>query len=478
MEFNNGIRRYPEAAAEDRVRINPEWKYRSARHRMIPRFRNVVFMKGHFKPAGIFCLRSAAQHIYFLAIIAVFSSVVWNCPETYGADVSIKPSVTLREDYDDNIFLTRDNREYDFITKVIPSVSITYKTPIWDLRLNETFYWWYYAKSAARDYSNDADITSKLAVIKNLLYFDATDRYSSAVLNPRGASTTENLIVNRSDTNAFNASPYVKYQLDPATAVTAGYAYTNIWYRNSEGINRQQHKGYLSIQHAFNPKVNILLGAEYVADRPENKEPDNDQTAVFSDNDQTAVFSTILYTIDPRTSLEGTAGYRMFAFANGADHNKLFYDLGIVYQLPQKGKIELRASQLFGTSPTQGIVETILQKLTVSYGEAFSVSGSVYHSKNNYPEVGLTDEATGFSAGFAYAPNPRRTYRVSGGYERDTYQPQGENRKIYLASFGIDHRLTAKMSLNMTYAYNKSTGQLEENNYTDNTVLLQLRIEI
>ena len=454
------------------MRINPEWQYRRVRDRMRERLRDLVLMKRHFKSAGIFCLRcadSGAQKIYFLAIMAVFSSVVWNCPETYGADVSIKPSVTLREEYDDNIFLTKDNRVDDFITKVIPSISIKYKTPIWDLGLNETFYWWYYAKQARGYYSNDANIISKLTVIKNLLYFDVTDTYSSVILNPRGPSTTENLNVNRSDSNTFNASPYVKYQLDPATAVTAGYAYTDIWYRSSDGVNRQQHKGFLSIQHAFNPKVNILLGAEYVEDRPKNTEPENDQTAVFT---------TVLYNIDPRTSFEGTAGYRMFTFEDSADQNKPFYDVGVVYRLPQKGKIQLRASQLFSASATQGIVETALQKLTVSYGEAFSVEGSVYHSKDNYFEIGQTNEATGFLAGLTYAPNPRRTYRVSGGYERDKYLPGDERRSIYLASAGVDYRLSAKVILGIAYAYNRSTGQLETNNYIDNIVLLQLRMEI
>ncbi len=451
------------------MRINPERRYRSTRHRMIQRLRNLVLMKRHFKPVRIFCLRSAVKHIYLLAVIAVFSSVVWNCSETYGADISIKPSVTLREEYDDNIFLTRDNRVDDFITKVIPSLSITHKTPIWDFGLNETLYWWYYAKKAVGYYSNAADITSKLSVVKNLLYFDVTDTYSSVVLNPRGPSTTENLNVNRSDTNIFNVSPYLKYQLDPATAVTTGYTYTNIWYRNSEGVKRQQHKGFLSVQHAFNPKVNIVLGAEYLADRPENTEPDNDQKALFS---------TLVYKIDPRTSLEGTAGYRMFTFANSADQNKFFYDVGVVYRLPQKGNIELRASQLFSASPTEGIVETSSQKLTVNYGEAVSVNGSVYHSKDNYFQIGLTNEATGFLAGLSYAPNLRRTYRVSGGYERDTYLPGSEKRSTYLASAGIDHRLSAKVVLSMSYVYNKSTGQLEENNYTDNTMFLQLKIEI
>jgi len=406
---------------------------------------------------------------YFSVFAAIFFAVAFSCYDVYAADSPIRLSIGLSEEYDDNIFLTRDNTTGDYVTRATPSITIAYKTAMWDLALQDTFYWWFYAKQKKGYYSNDANVSSKLTVIEHLFYFDVTDTYSNVVLNPRGPSTTENRNINRTDANIFNARPYIKYQIDPVTAVSAGYAYINIWYRSGNGINRQQHEGFLNIQHAFNPKVKAVLGAEYLVDRPKSGEPNNDQTAVYS---------SITYDINPKTTFDGTVGYRMFRFSEGRDDNRPYYDAGVICRLARKGSVELRASQLFGVSPTEGIVETASQRLTASYGEQLSVNGSVYHSRDRYIERDLTNDALGVAGGIVYAPNVRRSYRFSGGYEKDKYLPEDQKRDIYFASAGVDHKLSKKATLSAIYMYYKSSGQTETDNYTDNTVRLQLTIEI
>jgi hypothetical protein len=414
-------------------------------------------------------LLSPWRSIIFSALAAIFFAFAFFWSDVYAADFVIRPSISLSQEYDDNIFLTRDNTTGDFVTRAVPSVGIAYKTAIWDLALQDTFYWWFYARQKKGYYSNDANLSSKLTVIEHLLYFDVTDTYSNIVLNPRGPSTTENRNVNKTDTNVFSARPYIKYQIDPVTAVSAGYAYINIWYRSGDGIKRQQHEGFLNIQHAFNPKVKAVVGAEYLADRPEVGEPNNDQTAVYL---------SIAYDINPKTKFDGTAGYRMFRFSDGPDDNRSYYNAGVIYRLARKGSVELRASQLFSVSPTEGIVETASQRLTASYGEQLSVTGSVYHSRDRYIERDLTNDALGVAGGVTYAPNVRRAYRFSGGYEKDKYLPEDQKRDIYFASAGVDHKLSAKATLSVIYMYYKSSGQTETDNYADNTVRLQLTIEI
>jgi len=400
--------------------------------------------------------------VFFLCLLS-------HCHDCDGGEFSISPSLTLREEYDDNIFLTKNDKVNDFVTRITPSVNLTYRTPIWDLILHEKFEWWYYAKEHDSQNSNDANLSSKLTVIKNLLYFDVTDTYSNVVLNPRGPSTPNNLTVNKTDSNTLNANPYMKYQLDPATAVLAGYTYTNIWYRSSDGINRQQHKGNLTLEHLFSEKLRTLLWVEYVADRPEREEPNNDQAAVIA---------SAVYTVDPRTKIDGTAGYRWIRFSGGQDHNEPVYNGGVAYQFAENGQVELRASQLVSTSPTDGVVENAEQKVAVNYGKSLAVNATVYHRRNNYIEIGQTDKATGVEAGLAYMPNPRTAYRISGRYEKDRYLPQDNSRDIYGASARAEYKLAEKTVVSLTYDYNRSTGQVETDNYTDNIIGLQLRIEL
>jgi uncharacterized protein (PEP-CTERM system associated) len=414
-------------------------------------------------------LLALCRTIYFYAFAAIFSAAIFCCSDAYAADVLIRPSISLSEEYDDNIFLAKDNTTADYVTRVAPSVSIAYKTEIWDLALKDTFHWWYYAKQRKGYYSNDGSLSSKLVVLRNFFYLDVLDTYSSVVLNPRGPSTESNLNINRTDSNVLNATPYMKYQIDPSTAATPGFAYTNIWYRSGGGVNRQQYKGFLELEHGFGPRFNALLHAEYLADRPADINPNDDQTAVSL---------SLFYTLDPKTKIDGTAGYRWINFSDSLNHNSAEYNVGVAYQLPAKGKVELRASQSVSFSATQGSVQNMLQQLTASYGESLSVNGRIYHARDNYFEIGQTNDAWGAAAGVAYAPDSRRTYRISGRYEKGRFLPQDEDRKVYGASVGIEYRLTATATLSLADDYTKSSGQLDSDNFIDNIVALQLRIAL
>jgi hypothetical protein len=385
------------------------------------------------------------------------------------AEFSAKPSITLGEEYDDNIFLTRNGKVGDFISRVNPSLTLLYKTRAWDLTLDDTFQWWYYAKQEDGTYSNYGSLSSKLTVVENFLYFDVTDNYTNEVINPRGPSTSSNLSVNRTDANNLNATPYLKYQIDPATAATAGFAYTNIWYRSGAGINRQQYKGFLTLEHRISPRLNTSLKAEYLADRPTAPEPDDNETAVSL---------SALYKLGQKIELDAATGYRWIKFSGGSSSDAPEYDLAATYHLSESGEVRLRASQLFGFSVNQGIVKSSTQQLRVRWGKQLSVSGEIYHTRDDYVEIDQTNNALGGTVGLAYTPHVRMKYQVNGSYERDKFSPQHERRKVYGTSAIAEYRLTRVATVSLGDYYTRSSGDIETDNFIDNIVALQLRITL
>src|SRR5512143_3174918 len=74
-------------------------------------------------------------------IVSAMASI---CMASEGTESPVRAGIAVREGFDDNIFLTRDNRVSDYITRVIPALSIVYKTEGWDLNLYNEFYWWYF----------------------------------------------------------------------------------------------------------------------------------------------------------------------------------------------------------------------------------------------------------------------------------------------------------------------------------------------
>jgi len=406
---------------------------------------------------------------HLLAITLFVTSLIsmpFSGTQSEGAEFTIRPSITVSEEYDDNIFLTHDNRVADYTTRILPSVSVHYKTPLWDWTLDDTFSWWYYTKRGKSETFNTGNLASKVDVIENFLYFDVKDTYSSVILNPKQPSTETNLLTNRSDSNNLVASPYIRYQLTPASVLTTGYRYTNIWYRDDTAVKRQMHTGFATGEYKFSPVLSAYVGAEYTADRPEKIEPDNNQTALFV---------RTVYKMNPRTTIDGSIGYRWIDFSVGHDKGRLNYDVSLLYRFSEHGQIGLKAASVFASSPELGVFESRTEQATTKYGEAFSVSGSIFHRKDTYLETDLGNESYGGTAAVEYKPDLRLTFKVGGRAERDTFQPGDDVRKVYGGSGEIDYQLQEKMTLVLSYNYTRENANISSFEYTDNVITIQIR---
>ena len=412
--------------------------------------------------------RGSVRAACFLCLLSL--AAISRCDVSAAAEKSIKASVAVSEEYDDNIFLSRDDRVSDFITRAAPSIALDYKAPWCDLTFRNTFYWWMYDERSKAYYSDYLNLASNFTLLKNYLYLDVADNYSNVILEPRGPSTEANLNVNRTDSNVLNVSPYFKYDLGPRSTLLTGYAYRYIWYREN-GIDRQQHKIFLELDHKFTPLAAFKAGAEYLADRPRDTEPSNDQEAVYG---------AASYSFTPNIKADGTAGYRWISFSHSKTVSRPTYDVGLSYALFEYGGAELRASSSFSATPLDGVVQNIKQQVGITYGmsAASSVNAGFYHREDKYFEVVRTDEVFGVTAGLNYAPTTRLGFQVSGVYEDDKYSPQDDRRTIWSVSTGLSYKITPKVSLGINYKYNSSSGEIEADNYVDNAVGIQLRAEL
>jgi len=408
------------------------------------------------------------SRLILLSLTACFY-VIFHFALAESAEVSFKPSIVLREEYDDNIFLTDDDRTGDYITRIVPSFHIDYKTPFWDLNSDYTLNWWYYANLREGRNSHNLQLDSQLRIIRNLLYLDVSDSYSSVVLNPRRPSTDINLSVNRSDSNKAIISPYVKYQMNPLISLSMGYRYTNIWYRTGAAVNRQMHTGFATAEYIYSRQLKTFLSAEYTYDRPENNPLDKP-------NNQTAVFFRAIYDLSPRTNLDGSLGYRWIHFSDGRKEQRPIYSAQITYRFQDAGRVELMTSSTFTASPQLGTVESRSGQLAIVYGKPFVINSSIFYRRDKYIEGDQQDDTVGLTLGLEHKPNPRLTYRISGRYEDTKFLPEKRKRNTYGASGGVSYVLTKRASISLSYNHTRANGHIEFDDYRDNILAIQANI--
>jgi hypothetical protein len=405
-----------------------------------------------------------------LFLLSIYGFSIFYCSAlTEGAEFSLSPSIALRQAYDDNIYLTKGNRKDDYIARILPSFNLQYKSESWDLSSDYTLEWWYYWKLKEGGDSHNLNLTSQIRVINNLFYIDVSDTYSSVVLNPRRPSTETNLQVNRSDSNNAILSPYLKFQITPLLFLSSGYRYTNSWYRESTGVNRQTHTGFASLEYKVNPKLNIAFSAEYTYDSP-------DENSFNEANHEATAFLRAQYTLTPLTDLDASVGYRRITFAQDQEDNMLLYTLLVTHRFKGTGRIEFRADSTSKATPELGIVRSNSEELNLLIGENLIVNARFFHRIDQYLEIDREDTAFGFITGIEYRPQPRLTYEISARYERGKYLPEDQKRDIYGVSGEIAYMLTNKATVSLSYNYTEDNGDIEIHDYRNNIAAVQVNV--
>src|SRR5512139_2578574 len=106
-------------------------------------------------------------------------------PDDAGAaELQVLPSITVSEEWTDNVFLTRYNKIDDYITRAIPAFTLDHKTAFWDWHLDLAYDYRYYAKGSKSDDSTyRADIKNHTVLINNFFFLDVLDKYERVSLS-------------------------------------------------------------------------------------------------------------------------------------------------------------------------------------------------------------------------------------------------------------------------------------------------------
>jgi predicted porin len=434
-------------------------------------------------------LKKSLIRLLILSLPA-FISIFCNSGESTGSEFSLKPSITLREEYDDNIYLKSNNKTDDYITRVMPSLKIDYSTPwiTWDS--DYSLNWWYYAKRNESDASHSLLLSSKAMIVRNLVYLSVSDIYKNVVLEFRDPSTESNLSENRSDENTFSVSPYISYRLGDKGSFSTGYRYSNIWYSKKEGRDREVHTGYATTEYSFSSRSSLSLGGEYTADRPRN------EIETDWNNNKTSIYTKAVLSIGQRTTLDVLAGYQWIKYSNqeftyyswpiiikkvyrSKKEESSYYSAGVSYKFSESGRADLRAQSLFSTSPRYGVMKTRTEQLSVKFGNLISFKGTVFNRLETYSETNRSDETVGGKITLEYKPDPRVSLTLSGRHEEDKFSgtaslyPLGEKRTNDSGTAGVGYNLSSKTSFSASYSCNK-VDYLKSGDYTNSVVMMQM----
>jgi len=286
------------------------------------------------KKTKIVLILLLAPHFFFVSMISVSR-----------AELSLIPTISLREEYNDNIFLAPYNEEDDFLTTISPAIALTYAAAGMDLSLDYRLDFDFYAYNADRNEIRQLGrFESTVSPYRDIFFIKVSDVFARVPIDVRRQVALDNLLTNTTDSNRFIVNPYLEYPLSETFRARVGYTYENVWYATGVGDDAENNSADLSIIKEISSKMTASLTYTYLSHRPDRTEDYDRQNAGLG----------IDYKISPKLSLNVGAGQTWFAYKTGTELDSTIWNIKADYLLTESLALSAGYSESFADSVNVG----------------------------------------------------------------------------------------------------------------------------
>jgi hypothetical protein len=404
----------------------------------------------------------------FLCGLFMFSilSVLVAPGSVRAGELSFHPSVAISEEFTDNIYESRSEKRTDFVTRLLPGLTFKYVAPLWDWDIAYNLDYRYYARNSRSDETtHNLAAKGHIKIIDELFFLDVSDTYKRVSLDISRDYTQEGLYSNQSDSNTFTASPYFVLHPGMQTTVKTGYRYTNVWYREPDAIDKQEHTGFVDVIYEFSPQFSLTGGYAYTR---------QESTSAY---DRHAPYAGVRYEYADNSFIFAQGGYTWITYRQDGrgEFNNPFWNAGIshtmgVYVLTASAAVSYPEDPLTGVTQEQTFAFAVARPI-----DRGDISGSLYYSTFDGSGVDRTKKLGGGITA-KYNLTEKLSGRLAANLERYEYRTaSGHTTRIYIAP-GVSYSLPWETSLSLSYAHitYDSSARFDEN-YSVNRVILEAR---
>ena len=388
--------------------------------------------------------KDTVRFILTLGQFALLLLLVFSGRDAWGAKFSAQSSVSVSEQYNDNIYLTDKDRTTDYITQVLPSLNLDYKAPLWKWGLAYTLDFRHYLNGSVSDnFAHNLTLNNSTELLRKLFYLDVSERYTRSSLSLTRNYTQESLFVNQTDRNDFTAAPHFTLRPGNGTTLDIGYTYENIWYKNSSGINKQDSSLHADAKTEASQNLELTAGVLYLWEQ-------ND----IENFNKTNLYVGAKYRYAPDSHLFFTVGGNIYDFHISGTSDQLNWDAGIDHRFAAfTAKIE--ASSQFVEDPTYILSRIDTYGISLATGSARTpvTLGLNLSEYRDWPSEELRTTAYGITGAVSHNFTPGT--RISANVTAQRYEDKLENSytNSLISGADINYALFRNMSLSLDYLY-------------------------
>lgn len=406
-------------------------------------------------------------HRALLLVLAAFSVVLAGFVRDAGAaDFALKPSITLSEEYNDNILLAPLSPQEEYITRVIPAVDLHYLTRFWIWDVSYALDYRHFERGTVKDdVANTLKLANHTEVVDNLFFIDVSDTLGRESLDIVRDFTQQSLVVNQAEKNAFTVKPYLVLKPSTNLSLTLAYLYHNTRYSNVPAgtninpIDRFDNITYAEAKLDLSSRTTLTAGVRYTRDR--NRIENYNQLDVYTGPQYRTSENFYLYFL---------VGKSRFDYEKGQDVSARYWNAGMNYRWSTV-TVSLDRAALYIEDPRRALTKQDRYGATVRRETARTIldlSGwySSYRDARSNELLATSQKAQG---AFHYKFTPRTNGIVGATLQEIHDEVVDTTTRINLSTLRVERLLSEKTTLAFEYRHLRSDSPgLAVDNYSNN----------
>jgi hypothetical protein len=414
---------------------------------------------GHWSLVTAF-LPSAFGH---WSLIAAIILVTGHWSLVTASDFTIRPTIAVSEEYNDNVFET-PNKTTDFITRLMPGITFGYSAPFWEWDLAYNYDYRYYARnSRTGDDTHNMAANGLIRLINDFLLLDLNDTFSRVSLDVSRDRTQESLFANQSDSNNFSASPYLQFHPSRQTTIKTGYRYTNVWYKEPDGIDRRDHVGFIDAAYELSPK--LTLNANHTYTHENSTEGFDRHTSSLGGR----------YEYLDKSFISANGGYTFYDSKIGGNSNDPYWNVGVTHYFDHSSVV-FTTAVLYPYDPLSGVTREM--NYTLAFNKELArgnVSLTLTYDDFSGTEIDV-DKSYGAGISASHELLPNLTGSISCNADKYEHREINSYTRRILVNSSLNYILPREFSIGLNYTFVDSySPETLSDRYQVNRVSLELR---
>lgn len=395
-------------------------------------------------------------------------------PGASWAEFRATPAFSLRQEYNDNIYLEKD-KEGDFVTFVRPSVSALWNTRVADLTLDlGVGYEKYWENSDDDELRPTARLDSTFSLYRENLFLRVTDIYDRVTIDEGGKGAVDNNLINMTDSNRLEVNPYLVLQPLRTLQARFDYLYENVWYREDEGDDAETHRYAVTLTQQFTPRISVDLSGAFSQFRPKDAGRSLLDDTGEEDYDRTNAGLGLFWQVNDQFSLRGDVGRAWLDYEYSDDYDSTLFGGQADYQISSVLSVGAAYEEDISASVEDGARERQEVSAYLAYANRSKVRLTVFQSREDYLEIDRQDDGMGATLdGDVPITNKKGiawllSYTDYEEGDLEEYQRYGGRLEFY-------HQLRLGR-LSLGYTYNRNDSDMPSEDYDNNIVFAQVAL--